>query len=183
MNSEIEVLKLVCRRLQEVGIPYMLTGSLAANFYATPRMTRDIDMVIEMGKFEVAKFFRSFQDDFYIVKESIVEAITHEGMFNIIHNASVYKIDFVIRKDSPYRDTEFQRRREIDLDGTPMWIVSPEDLILSKMFWSKDSLSDFQLRDVRNLLSSVKNLDVKYIQKWVQTLELNAVYDKVKSHG
>ncbi len=164
MPEEIDILKLVCHRLDVANVPYMLTGSLAANFYAAPRMTRDIDIVIEIHEPDVSKFFRIFHADFYIDKEAIEDAIKHENMFNIIHNDSVFKIDFVIRKDSPYRNTEFQRKRQIDLDAdTHIWIVSPEDLIISKLYWSKDSLSDFQLRDVKNLLTSTKNLDQEYL--------------------
>ena len=48
MSEESEVLKEVCRRLEAADISYMLTGSVAANFYAVPRMTRDIDIVIEV---------------------------------------------------------------------------------------------------------------------------------------
>lgn len=181
MPEEIDILKLVCQRLELGRIPYMLTGSLAANFYAVPRMTRDIDIVVEIFEFEVDKFFQTFQADFYINKESITDAIKHQNMFNIIHNDTVFKVDFVVRKDSSYRSTEFQRRRKIDLDGTQLWIVAPEDLIISKLLWSKDSLSDFQLRDVKNLLTSTRNLDEEYISKWIHTLGLNDVYTMVKS--
>ena len=181
MPEEIDLLKLVCQRLEGADIAYMLTGSLAANFYAVPRMTRDIDIVIEIDRFEIGKFCQRFEKDFYLTKTSILEAVEHESMFNIIHNHSVFKIDFIIRKDSSYRDTEFRRRNRIELDGTQIWIVSPEDLIISKLFWAKDSLSDLQLRDVKNLRASIKNLDEKYIDNWVQKLELIAVHERVKS--
>ena len=59
MLEETEVLKLVCKTLDESNIPYMLTGSFAANFYATPRMTRDIDLVIEIVTF--ARYYYAFE--------------------------------------------------------------------------------------------------------------------------
>ena len=181
MAEEIDLLKLVCGRLEQAGIAYMLTGSLAANFYAVPRMTRDIDIVIEIDRFEIGKFCQYFEKDFYLTKNSISEAIEHESMFNIIHNHSVFKIDFIIRKDSLYRDTEFRRRHRVEFDDTQIWIVSPEDLIISKLFWAKDSLSELQLRDIKNLRTSIKNLDEKYIGNWVQKLELNTVHERVKT--
>lgn len=181
MAEEIDLLKLVCQRLEDADVAYMLTGSLAANFYAVPRMTRDIDIVIEIDKPEIGKFCRCFEKDFYLTKTSILEAIEHESIFNIIHNDSVFKIDFIIRKDSSYRDTEFQRRNRIEFDDAQIWIVSPEDLIISKLFWAKDSLSDLQMRDVKNLRASIKNLDEKYIDHWVQKLELTTIYERVKA--
>ncbi|NGX47620.1 MAG: hypothetical protein K1000chlam3_00999 [Chlamydiae bacterium] len=182
MPVEIDVLKLVCHRLEQADIPYMLTGSLAANFYVVPRMTRDIDIIIEIQKFDVDRLFQIFQEDFYIDKDSIYDAIEYQGMFNIIHNNSVLKIDFIIRKDISYRDTEFKRRHRVQFENSPIWIVAPEDLILSKLFWAKDSLSDMQLKDVKNLLS-LKNLDKAYIDKWVQKLNLEHIYERVEVHA
>jgi len=181
MPEEIDILKLVCKRLEEANIPYMLTGSFAANFYAVPRMTRDIDIVIEIFKVDAEKLFQSFKNDFYIESESITDAIKYQGMFNIIHNESVFKVDFITRKDSSYRNTEFQRKRRVKLDDIEIWIVSPEDLIISKLYWAKDSLSGMQINDVKNILQSITNIDNDYIQSWIQALKLDHVYEKVKS--
>jgi len=183
MADDIDVLKLTCHRLESASVPYMLTGSLAANFYATPRMTRDIDMVIEILTSQVDKFLHLFRDDFYIDKFAILDAIKRKSMFNIMHNNSVFKVDFIIRKNSTYREAEFLRRRRVELDGSLIWIVSPEDLIISKLFWAKDSFSELQIKDVKNLLKSLRNLDEKYIRKWVQALELHAIYEKVGDNG
>lgn len=183
MSEEIDVLKFVCRRLEEVGIPYMLTGSVAANFYAVPRMTRDIDIVIELLELEADRFFQTFQSDFYISLSSIKEAINYQSIFNIIHNDTVFKIDFIIRKSSSYRQVEFKRRKRVQFDDVLIWIVSPEDLILSKLFWAKDSLSELQIRDVKNLLGSLKNLDEGYIQQWVKELNLQHVFEKVTAYA
>jgi len=125
-------------------------------------------------------FSHCFKEDFYIDRESITQAMNEQGMFNIIHNESVIKVDFIIRKDSPYRALEFQRRRPMEVEGVKIWIASPEDLILSKLFWAKESESEMQLGDVKNLFGVVKDLDVPYIEQWVHALGLQRVYEKVK---
>lgn len=102
-------------------------------------------------------------------------------MFNVIHEKSGFKVDFIIRKDQPYREIEFQRRRLIDLDGTNVWVVSSEDLIISKLYWAKDSFSQLQIGDIRKLMTSVKNLDMDYINKWIQKLGLSAIFAKVET--
>jgi hypothetical protein len=181
MPEEIDILKLICDRLETGNFSYMLTGSLAANFYAVPRMTRDIDVVIEIIEPDVRNFSRTFEKDFYLSEVSINEAIKHESIFNIIHNETIIKIDFVVRKESTYRNIEFKRRRRMELDGIGIWIVSPEDLIISKLLWAKDSLSELQLRDIKNLFASVKDLDKKYIEEWVKTLHLDAIYEKARN--
>src|ERR1700689_3827652 len=116
MSEELDILKLVCHRLEQADVPYMLTGSFAANFYAIPRMTRDIDIVIEVFKSDVDKLFQLFQTDFYTNKNSIADAIENQEMFNIIHNTFIFKIDFIVRKDSSYRNTEFKRKHRVQLD-------------------------------------------------------------------
>lgn len=178
--EELEVLKMVCLRLEKAGIPYMITGSTASNLYAVPRMTRDIDIVIQIKKEEASRLVEIFKNDFYIDRDSIEEAVGKRGMFNIIHNEYVFKVDFIIRKDSAYRELEFQRRRRMEMEGVPISVVAPEDLILSKLFWAKDSSSELQLGDVRNLLGTLKDLDRGYLEKWVHELGLEEIYVRVK---
>ena len=180
MINELEVLKIVVKRLESAGIPYMITGSIAANFYTTPRMTRDIDIVIEIGENDAEVLFSLFSDDFYIDKNSIRNAIRDKQIFNIIHKEGVVKIDFIIRKDTQYRKVEFKRKRSIVFEGLEINVTSPEDLILSKLFWAKDSLSEMQIRDVRNLMKTVPDIDVEYVGKWIKELDIEDIYKEVK---
>lgn len=179
MLNELEVLKTVITRLDSAGIPYMVSGSIAANFYTTPRMTRDIDIVIELEKEDAEKLFSLFSDDFYIDIESAKVAIRDKQMFNIIHNEAIIKVDFIIRKDIEYRKIEFERRRSIIFEGLRIYITSPEDLIISKLYWAKDSFSEMQIRDVENLMNTLPGLDRGYIAKWVQQLGIEVVYNRV----
>ena len=139
MSEELEVLKLVSRRLADAGFPYMVTGSIAGNFYAVPRMTRDIDVVAELSESYGDRLVAIFQDDFYFDRETVLRAVRAKGMFNLIHTAYVMKVDFVVRKDSNYR------RRPISVEGYDFFIVAPEDLILSKLDRAKESRSEVQL--------------------------------------
>jgi hypothetical protein len=180
VSDELDILKLVVARLDAAGILYMVTGSLAANFYATPRMTRDIDLVVELREGDVGRVVVLFQDDYYIDRDMVEQAIRNRSMFNMIHNALVVKVDCVVRKDSEYRREEFSRRRTVIVDGQPVTIVAPEDLILSKLEWAKESHSQMQLDDVRNLLRSVHNLDQAYLTQWADRLELSWLYREVQ---
>ena len=80
------------------------------------------------------------------------------------------KVDFVVRKDTPYHREEFGRRRPGTVDGHTVWMVSAEDSILSKLLWAKDSRSELQLRDVRQLIAAQPNLDWAYVSRWAQQL-------------
>ena len=179
VSDELDVLKLVTARLEAAGIPYMVTGSMAANFYTTPRMTRDIDLVIELSELDVERVTDLFQNEYYIDRDMVQRAVRSQSMFNMIHNALVVKVDCVVRKDSAYRREEFARRRPVSVAGQQVFIVTPEDLILSKLDWAKESRSQLQFDDVRNLLRSVQGLDTVYLNRWVEQLGLASLYQEV----
>jgi hypothetical protein len=176
MSEELETLEAVAERLDRARIPYMVTGSIAMNYYAVPRMTRDIDVVIELGSEDVDRVCDMFQQDFYVDREAVRRAVAQRSMFNVIHTETVIKVDFVVRKESPYRLEEFARRRRVSIAGHGLSIVAPEDLVISKLDWARDTRSEVQLADVRNLLESVRDLDRAYLEAWTRRLGLEALY-------
>ncbi len=182
MNEQIEFLKLIASRLEAAGIPYMMTGSMAMAIYAIPRMTRDIDIVLEIYKKDICSIVSLFQDDCYVDADTINEAISNRSMFNIIHNGWIVKADFIIRKEEEYRKREFERRRKVDLEGLEIYLVTPEDLILSKLVWSEGGISGLQLNDVRQIVSSVKELDWEYMKKWAPILGVEAALNEAQDH-
>lgn len=153
IENELDVLRDVSQRLKGQGVEFMLTGSFAMNYYAQPRMTRDIDLVIALNEKQTEKFVHLFESDYYLDKKVIANAISRRGMFNLIHNETIIKVDFVVLKSDSYRQEEFARRLTVTIGDFKTWVVSREDLILSKLLWAKDSKSEMQWRDVRNLLS------------------------------
>ena len=169
--NEIDIVKDISRRFEQGRIPYMLTGSMAMNYYAQPRMTRDIDVVIAITPDDVDRVLALFGTDYYINEQNIRESLVQESMFNLIHNESVIKVDCIVRKSSEYRKTEFERRQKISIRDFTTFIVSKEDLIISKLFWAKESRSEIQFRDVRNLLASEH--DGVYLQRWTRELGLD----------
>jgi len=119
----------------------------------------------------VDQFVSNFQDGYYCDKDSIKDAIQQQGMFNIIDHASGFKADFVVLKSHPCRQEEFRRRKEIDFYGNKIFVVSAEDLLISKLIWIQDIQSAIQMDDIRNL-SEVEELDWAYIKLWIKNLNL-----------
>jgi hypothetical protein len=158
----------VGERLSAHGIDFMLTGSVAMAYYAMPRMTRDLDIVVELGLGDVEALMDAFSADFYIDEDAARDAIASERLFNLMHLASAIKIDLIVRKSSDYRLLEFDRRRYVPFGVIHTWIVSREDLILSKLVWAQDSGSELQRRDIRQLLSG--DFEADYLDRWAAVL-------------
>lgn len=152
----------------------MLTGSMAANVYAMPRMTRDIDFVVAISLDSIPLLPELFpEENYYFSQQAAVTATESFTCFNLIHLATMIKIDFMIRKPEVFRLHEFSRRIQHNIQGEKIWIVSKEDLILSKLIWAQVSLSEKQLLDVKNLLAT--DYDSNYLQLWAQQLHLTDI--------
>jgi len=168
MLEELEVLKIVSERLEAAHLPFMLTGSFAMAYYGKPRMTRDLDIVVSLGENDVSGLVAKLSQDFYIDPDSVRSAVVSQRLFNLMHFATSIKVDLIVRKGSEYRQVEFARRQPVELNGVKTWIVSREDLILSKLVWAKDSGSELQRRDVRTLVDD--SMDRAYLARWAARL-------------
>lgn len=171
MELELKVLIDVVSRLNKLEIPYMVTGSLAMNFYAEPRMTRDIDIVIELEAINQGLFISEFEGEYLVSEEAIDEAIKFNYLFNIIHKELVFKVDFIIRKRNEYSQIAFSNRKEIDFEGRKISIISKNDLVIAKITWAEETRSAKQKKDIINLLKTDCNLD--YIIKKLKKLNLH----------
>lgn len=181
MNEQLAFLRLVVSRLETARIPYMVTGSIALAVYAVPRMTRDVDVVIDGDEEQVAALVAAFVSDSYASDEAAREAVRTEGMFNVIHNQSLLKADFIVRTNDAFSAERFARRRTIDLGLFAADVISPEDLVLSKLLWSRGTGSTRQHEDVQTLLRSVPNLDWSYLSTWAARLDVLGTLDRLNT--
>ena len=169
-----DLLELVAGVLDDVGVPYMLTGSLAGSYHGAPRSTQDIDLVVEASialLLEVAVGLRAA--GLYVSDNAIQEAHASRGMFNAIDSTSGWKIDFIVRKDRPFSRAEFESRRAIEFLGLNLSIALAEDLIVAKLEWARLGNSERQLRDVAEIISvQGTRLNVERIEEWTAKLDL-----------
>ncbi|MSQ52715.1 MAG: hypothetical protein EXR28_12590 [Betaproteobacteria bacterium] len=181
MDSELEVLRDVVARLERGSIPYMLTGSVAMSVYAQPRMTRDIDIVVELSIQDAKRVVDIFSPDYYVSDEAIESAISSRSLFNLFNVAKLVKVDLIVHKDDAFQRHQFGRRLRHELVGCSVWVIRKEDLILSKLTWAKSTESAFQLRDVRKLLAT--GVDEAYLQQWSATLGVDQLLRKSMDAG
>ena len=169
-------LRKVVEILDEAGVPYMLTGSLVSAYYAVPRATQDVDMVIEADELGIDQIVEGLLDaGYYVDREAAVEAYRTHGQFNAIDPTSGWKADLIVRKDRTFSRVEFDRREHVSLFEVEVAIASLEDVVIAKLEWSRLGDSALQRRDVLQLLERAwEQIDHEYVRKWAAELGLES---------
>ncbi|MEK7664882.1 MAG: nucleotidyltransferase [Patescibacteria group bacterium] len=164
----IDILQLVVKRLKILKIPYVVTGGVAVSFWGAPRSTHDIDIIIEIDSSKTDKIIKLFEKEFYVSREGIESMLEHNISFNIIHNESGLKIDFwPIDKNDAHKIAEFKRAISKNIFGEKILMIAPEDLIIVKLQWFKDSDSSRHIDDIKSILR-ISKVDLEYIKNWAE---------------
>lgn len=179
-EDQKSVLKDCTDRFSRLGIQYMLTGSMAMATYAMMRMTNDIDIVLELKASDASRIIAAFEPDYYIPHGLVSDAISRQRMFNMLHQAMIVKVDCVISKDDAFQRQAFSMRELRPFAGMDVWVISKDDLILSKMNWAKETRSEMQVRDVSNIMRN--GFDEPYVKEWVDRLDLRDIFDECRSY-
>lgn len=177
-----ELLERLAQILEDLRIPYLITGSMATIAYGEPRFTNDIDVVVRLVSHHIDALCRAFPpEQFYISREAIADALANHSQFNILHPASGLKIDIMVADDSEFNDDRFARARSLrvaaDRDVT---FASPEDVIIKKLVYFREGGSDKHLRDIRGVLKVMgREIDRAYIEHWVRKFGLSREWSAV----
>lgn len=181
--SQSELLNLVASVLEDLGVPFMVTGSFASSIHGEPRLSHDIDIVIELQPEDVSKVAATFQSlDFYADEESLAEAVDRRDQCNLIHMDSGEKVDFWVLTESPFDRARFDRRVQVTHHGQLLWVSSPEDTILMKLLWDQQSGgSEKQRRDVLRVYETqIRTLDQAYLKHWARELNVVETLETIK---
>ena len=180
MKSQEDFVKELIEKLNRQNIPYMLSGSVSSSLHGEPRATRDVDIVIVATQEQILNFAGTLGESYYVSLDAVRGAIAHSSTFNVIDNQSSWKADFIRSKDRPFSHQEFERRRSAKVMGLDVWVTSPEDIILSKLEWAKDSHSEQQFRDALGVAVVQWNLlDIDYLHKWAKELLIEASLEQL----
>jgi len=176
-----EVLRKVVEKLRDLDIEYMLSGSVAMNFYGQPRMTRHIDIIISIKETQIRRFIDAFKEEFYIESEMVLKEVSGKGMFNVSLNDYIVKVDFILRKDTKYDINAFERRRLVNVGDFEICLISPEDLVPNKLLWAREGNSEIQKRDVKNILMITDDIDFNYLRDWSKRLTVDSLLEECRS--
>jgi hypothetical protein len=169
--------------LDELGIPYLVGGSLASSVHGVPRSTNDLNLVVELPGRLVDELVARLRERFYIDRDMIVDALKRRASFNIVHLATMFKVDLFTSDRSELVQEEMRRRELVELGEPPkrVWVCSAEDIVIQKLDWFRkgDRVSERQWNDLIGVLKVQRErLDLAYIRRWASTLGLSELAEE-----
>jgi len=176
-----EALKPVIELLNTLKIPYMLVGAIAVNYYSVPRFTHDADLVIQIYPKHIDNLCKSLENKYYADAEMIKEALVSVGQFNFIHFDTGFKIDFWILQKDEFSQLQFSRRIPGKVFGQDVFMISPEDLILTKLSWFKESDIQKHFLDAVGVYRMQREtMNIDYLHNHAQELELAGILQELE---
>lgn len=177
-----DLLGTLVRTLELLQLDYLVTGSMATIAYGEPRLTNDLDIVVALPMERVESFCAAFpEEDFYLSRDAVREAVLNRRQFDIIHFASGLKVDVIIPADDDFERS--RRRRAKALAIGPDWearFVSPEDVILRKLQYFREGGSEKHLRDIAGVFKiQGARLDLDYITEWAEPLGVSEIWQEL----
>lgn len=181
MTDVTPTLTTIRRRLEEAGIEYMIVGSTVVGWIGHSRMTIDVDVVLKPTREQLVHLVRALQaNDFYIDEAAALDALARQSMINAIDQETGWKVDLIMLRDDAYEQQAFARRQVIETEAGPFPVLTPEDLILSKLNWAKDSSSEKQMRDVGGVFGVWRErLDYDYLHRWADANGTRELLDEI----
>ena len=191
MNTEInQAIKLFIKTLERLNVPYYIGGSIASSVYGIARATMDVDLVSELKQEHVKYLVQSLSKDYFIDENMILDAIKNKTSFNLIHLATMMKIDVFISTERKFDKISLERRKKDKIsnesDSVQVFLRSAEDTILSKLEWYKTGglISERQWKDIIGVIKVQGDLlDKNYLMKWAEELGVKDLLEKALEEG
>jgi hypothetical protein len=182
-----EFVSLLIEALQAAGVEYMIGGALALWAWGEPRSTMDLDLIASIPVEAIPRLSEELKArDMLLPTDIILDAVVAERPdipLNAIHIYSGFKADlYLLFPGDTLRQAAFRRRRLVDLgpDFGRLYVHSPEDLILYKLWYYRISRQTKHPRDIYTILiAQGTQLNFDYIQGWVDQLGLSTVWEEL----
>jgi hypothetical protein len=168
-DESVTVTLRVVSEMERLGVAYFVGGSVASSVHGRPRTTDDVDIVAAIPGPQVDALVRGLEKEFFVDADMIRDAIRRRASFNMIHLATMLKVDVFVLGNEDFAEEEMRRRRAVPLRGSTVWFSSPEDIVLEKLDWYRkgEGVSERQWRDVLGVLAvQGARLDVPYLRRW-----------------
>lgn len=176
-NDVLAAVEPIVDMFEALGVRYRIGGSVASSALGVPRSTLDVDVACELRLHHVVDVGKRLVSTYYLDEDMIRDAIERQSCCNLIHLATMLKVDLFIRRDRPFEDAAFERLVRRSLDPSPdareFDLTTPEDIVLHKLEWFRagGGVSERQWRDAVGVLAVQRGeLDWSYLQQWAREL-------------
>ena len=172
----------------ELGIEYMVGGSLASSIHGDPRATRDVDIIATITTTQAPLVEQRLASNFYVDARMIADAIEHRSSFNVIHRTG-FKVDVFVLPERAWDRVAFTRRLSMPCPGEPIrriFVRTAEDIVLKKLEWFRQggAVSERQWRDVLGVLRVRRGqLDEGYLRRWARDLGIEDLLDQAAAEA
>jgi hypothetical protein len=179
-----EIARILHSVFESLNIRYYITGGVCAIAYGDPRTTRDLDVVVQVERTEITPMITQLEAAGFYCPPGAVEDIQigRARVLSVTHMQMVLNADIVLNADSEFDRSKMARRRleAIGLDASEQfWLASPEDVMLAKLLWGRQSQSEKQWRDVLGVLKvQGDTLDFDYLKSWAAQLDLSELLER-----
>ena len=174
----------VTQVLEKLKVPYLIAGSLASTVHGLVRTTQDADLLAALGSEHLPEFIQALQKDFYLDEQMVSTAVAQQASFNLVHRASMFKVDIFVTQQTPFDQAQLKRARRETLipeTSTTALVATAEDTILSKLKWYQmgGEVSERQWRDILGIIKLQQDrLDKAYLHKWAPELKLSNLLER-----
>lgn len=174
----------VTEALEKLNVPHFIVGSLASTLHGMVRTTQDSDLLAALSSEHLPDFVRALEADFFIDQQMVETAISQKASFNIVHRASMFKVDIFVTDQGPFDTAQLERaQRETLVPDTSIeaFVATAEDTILSKLNWYKmgGETSERQWRDILGILKVQQDqLNQDYLHKWASELRISDLLER-----
>ena len=180
--NPLAVAAIVAKILDDLGIRYVIGGSVASSLIGEPRSTLDLDLMIEADAGSVRSLVARMSGEFYIDEDDAVLAAVDRTSFNAIHLGSSLKVDFFVAEAEAFASRQLERRRRVRIepDGVDLFFYAPEDVIVRKLMWFRagGEVSERQWRDVLGVLKACADLDVNLLRESANEAGVEELLDR-----
>ena len=188
-TEPIDVTLAVTSVLERLGVEYVVGGSLATSLHGIPRATLDADIVADLRMAHLEPFVAALNATFFVDTDMVREAIRRRATFNILHLATMFKVDVFVTAADDLLLAELSRKRRVRVSDEPqadLYVATPEDMVLQKLIWYRQGggISDRQWSDVMGVIKTQgSRLDLAYLHLWADRKGLLDLLERALSEA